>query len=347
MDTMLHGFDFELWAADTNTGRFSGRAAVFGEIPYAPFAPPGGVELMQGAFTKTISERKKPWPILRNHDPDATIGATARVWQDDDGLNFDGQLTMEVQAARETLALMKSGAITEMSIGFDILKRRVDDELERLYIEEVHLFEISPTPMAANPNAEIIEVHSAHLSDATWGALPFHSLPLAASDVPWSAARARSNLIRWAGGPENMDWAKFSRAFLWVDPEERECIAAYRFPIADVSKGRLRAVPGGISAAAEAVAEAGKIPSADVARLSAHIVRYYKMMDTEPPASLGTLGTLDAGAPPPAEPPDSVGTRIEGPCRDSRAQALMVGIQADLMRTRALLGGSISGRKKD
>lgn len=347
MDTMLHGFDFELWAADTNTGRFSGRAAVFGEIPYAPFAPPGGVELMQGAFTKTISERNKPWPILRNHDPDIVIGAAPRIWEDMIALNFEGQLTMEVQAAREELALMKSGAITEMSIGFDIIKRRVDDELERLYIEEVHLFEISPTPMAANPNAEIIEVHSRCLIDEAWGALPFHSLPLAASDAPWNGARARSNLIRWAGGPENMDWAKFARAFLWVDPSRRENIAAYRFPIADVSRGRLRAVPGGISAAAAAVAEAGKIPSADLGRLSAHIVRYYKMMDTEPPVCLGTLETLDAGAPPPAEPPDSVGTRIEGPCRDSRALALVVGIQADLMRTKTLLGGSISGRQKN
>ncbi len=140
-------FPFEIKAL-TEEGQFEGHAAIFGKPDMF------NESIEKGAFTKTLKE-KKQFPVLWYHDFRSPVGiADADI--DQKGLHVIGQLNLDVQMAREKLALMKQKAIRGLSIGF----RTLQDKWEKgvRYLLEIKLFEISLATFQVHPKALVRNV---------------------------------------------------------------------------------------------------------------------------------------------------------------------------------------------
>lgn len=120
------------------------------------------------------------------------------------------------------------------------------------------------------------------------GATTFSNLPLADEAMAWDGAAARARVAEWAGGPDkaDVDWAKYAKAFAWVDTENSESFGAYKLPFSDVVDGKLCAVWKGV-AACMAVMMGGRggadIPDADAEKVVAHMAKYYDEFDKPVP----------------------------------------------------------------
>ena len=91
--------------------------------------------------------------MLFQHDPTQPIGVWEELYEDARGLYARGRLTTEVARAREVLALMRSGAIDGLSIGFRTVKGRATATARALV--EIDLWEISVVTFPMLPEARI------------------------------------------------------------------------------------------------------------------------------------------------------------------------------------------------
>lgn len=140
-------FPFEIKEL-TKEGTFEGYAAIFGK-------PDAHGEIVEkGAFSKSLKE-KDFFTMCWFHNPRDPIGIVYLV-EDQKGLKVKGELNLEVQSAREKLALMKQKAIRGLSFGFNTIKDIWDGNKRRL--KEVKLFEVSPVTFGAHPGAIITNV---------------------------------------------------------------------------------------------------------------------------------------------------------------------------------------------
>lgn len=86
----------------------------------------------RGAFSKTITDRSRPVPLLAHHQHRAAgIGRAVRLEETQAGLEAEFHLTEGVQAADETLALVLDDAIGGLSIGFEPINHRETRGTER------------------------------------------------------------------------------------------------------------------------------------------------------------------------------------------------------------------------
>jgi HK97 family phage prohead protease len=144
----------------TDEGIIEGYASVFGVTDSygTAFAP--------GAFKRSLQnwmDSKRAIPVLWQHNAFDPIGVTMEATEDDRGLKVRAQLVMEVDRAREALALTKAGAISGLSIGFSIPKKAsdgmpataFDEERNVEIIREAKLFEYSMVTFPSNPDARI------------------------------------------------------------------------------------------------------------------------------------------------------------------------------------------------
>lgn len=110
------------------------------------------------------------------------------------------------------------------------------------------------------------------------------NLPLADRDRAWDAAAANKRVQDYAGGKDNMDWAKYGKAFFYVDTEDKELLGSYKLQFADVIDGELKAIPRGIFAVA-AVLQGSRggvdIPAADKETIKGKVSSYYSKMASE------------------------------------------------------------------
>ncbi len=158
---------FELKAIETLTGDdgaevgiFEGLASTFGNRDMA------GDVVEPGAFAGTLA-RPGRIKMLWQHDARAPIGVWEKIRETAAGLEVKGRLVLEVQQARETLALLKAGAVDALSIGFSVMSGGAffDRESGVRRIKAVELWEISVVTFPANPKARVerIKAHTAHL----------------------------------------------------------------------------------------------------------------------------------------------------------------------------------------
>ena len=108
-------------------------------------------------------------------------------------------------------------------------------------------------------------------------------LALADRDTTWDAAAADKRVQAWAGG-DNMDWAKYGKAFFYVDESNKELLGSYKLQFADIINGELKAVPKAIFAVAGVLngARGGvDIPAADVEAIKGKVSAYYSKMAKE------------------------------------------------------------------
>ena len=119
-------------------GTVEGYASLFGELDAARDM------VMPGAFARTLKSRGlRRIPMLFQHDPAEPVGVWLELAEDFRGLRARGKLIPEVARARELLALVKSGAVDGLSIGFRTVKGRIDPVTRVRRIIDLDLWEIS------------------------------------------------------------------------------------------------------------------------------------------------------------------------------------------------------------
>jgi HK97 family phage prohead protease len=131
-------------------GAFEGYASLFNREDL------GRDIIMPGAFRESLARKGAGGiRLLFQHNPAEPIGVWEALKEDAKGLRARGRLTLEVARAREVLALMRSGAIDGLSIGFRAVKAHRDRARGIRRIESLDLWEISIVTFPMLPDARI------------------------------------------------------------------------------------------------------------------------------------------------------------------------------------------------
>ncbi len=138
-------------------GTFCGYASVFG-------ARDSQNEIVAaGAFRRSLAEkaaRGDAPAMLWMHDPTMPIGLWVSLTEDRNGLRACGKLALGTQKGREAYELLKLGALTGLSIGYRVVRSRLDSRRKARVLTDVELFEISLVTFPANDAARVSEVKS-------------------------------------------------------------------------------------------------------------------------------------------------------------------------------------------
>ncbi|MER8699692.1 HK97 family phage prohead protease [Mesorhizobium sp. M1273] len=168
MSIRLRDFELSIKAVRED-GFFSGYASVFGVVDsYNEVVAPG-------AFADTLADRKtkgRKLPVLWQHRSDMPIGYYEIVREDEKGLYVEGYLLVkDVALAREAFALLKSGVVSGLSIGYWTRASTYDEKTGIRTLTKVDLEEVSLVTFPANDDSrvEAVKFKLAH------GSLP--SLP--------------------------------------------------------------------------------------------------------------------------------------------------------------------------
>lgn len=119
-------------------GEFEGYASLFG------VADGAGDVVAPGAFAASL--RRRPAGAVRmlyQHFAHEPLGVWDEIKEDRRGLYVRGRLVLDVVRAREVRALIESGALDGLSIGFRTVRARSDREAGLRTLLEIDLWEIS------------------------------------------------------------------------------------------------------------------------------------------------------------------------------------------------------------
>ncbi|GHS92928.1 peptidase U35 [Alphaproteobacteria bacterium] len=131
-------------------GAFEGYASVFDTVDAQQ------ERMARGAFGQTLARYKqeKQWPkMLWQHDPKTPIGLWDDMVEDAYGLFVRGRLLLDLHKGREAYALLKSGVVDGLSIGY--LTKQAHKEANVRVLDQVDLFEVSLVTFMANPLAKV------------------------------------------------------------------------------------------------------------------------------------------------------------------------------------------------
>ncbi|RZI46576.1 HK97 family phage prohead protease [Candidatus Finniella inopinata] len=147
METKEHRLNIKNLEED---GTFTGYASVFGMVylHQEVVAP--------GAFNQSLkkwSQRQQMPKMLWQHDPKIPIGVWLDIQEDPYGLYVKGKLLLDVRHGREAYALLKSGIVDGLSIGYEVVKAQ--RQSKQRVLETIELFEVSLVTFAANPAAKV------------------------------------------------------------------------------------------------------------------------------------------------------------------------------------------------
>ena len=117
----------------------------------------------EGAFTKTLQERRAQIKVMRDHRE--LIGKPVAMEEDTQGL-FTRSLIAKTALGEETLQLAAEGVLDGMSIGYDPIPGKVgyetlDGKATRM-LREVKLYEYSFVAFPMNEAARITAVKNLH-----------------------------------------------------------------------------------------------------------------------------------------------------------------------------------------
>lgn len=143
----------DITALDTAGRTVEGYAAVFGNLDL------GADVIHPGAFTKTLAERGNRVVFLWQHDTAEPLGKLLELREDARGLFFKAVIS-DTARGRDALALLRDGAISGMSIGYDAIAGGVDfsktaDGLTIRNLRELRLWEISLVSLPMNEAAGV------------------------------------------------------------------------------------------------------------------------------------------------------------------------------------------------
>ncbi len=119
---------------------------------------------------KAFANLKLPLPMLFGHKQDEPIGSWTEATIADGGLLLKGKLLVEdVARAREVRALVQSGAVRGLSIGF--ITRKATPRKGGRTIHSLELMEASLVTVPCHPAARVTSAKSAVRALAIAGAL--------------------------------------------------------------------------------------------------------------------------------------------------------------------------------
>lgn len=139
----------ELLDADEYAGVVKGYGSYFGN------KDSDNDVIMKGAYKKTIEENGSRVKYLYQHNMMKPIGKMREMYEDDKGLVFVAEIA-KTQLGKDVVELMKSGVLTENSVGIMPIQKEMRDGYRE--ISEVKLYEISAVTLAANEEAKILDV---------------------------------------------------------------------------------------------------------------------------------------------------------------------------------------------
>jgi len=114
--------------------------------------------IIEGAFTKTLSERAGRVKLLWNHRSDLMpIGKPEKLEERNGSLYIEGAIS-ETSQGKDASILLADGVLTEMSIGYTTKVAELDQETGIRTIKELELFEISLVNFPMNEAARITAV---------------------------------------------------------------------------------------------------------------------------------------------------------------------------------------------
>lgn len=137
-------------------GTFKGYAATYGNVDR------GGDIIKKGAFVRSLKRHLDENRHLRmffQHDHMFPIGMFPidKIVDDEKGLFVEGQINLNADKGRSTYALMKQGAISDLSIGYSINDAIVDED-GNFNLIDLELWETSPVSEPMNTEATILSV---------------------------------------------------------------------------------------------------------------------------------------------------------------------------------------------
>jgi HK97 family phage prohead protease len=153
-------FDLLEVKADEEQGTFTALASVFGNVDL------GGDKVVKGAFKNTLEKWRKSGrsiPVILSHQWDSLTAYVGKadpraVYEDDRGLMVQGQLFMDKEAGRDVYRLMKEGLLTGWSFGYKVPVGGQKKNGKVNEVTEVDLFEVGPTLVGMNPEAQLQSV---------------------------------------------------------------------------------------------------------------------------------------------------------------------------------------------
>ena len=137
-------------ARSTGGFRIGGHASLFGVVDL------GRDAVEPGAFAAALARRGAAGiRMLFQHDPAEPVGRWTAMREDASGLWVEGRLTAGVQKADELAALISSGALDGLSIGFRTVRAANDRRSGVRRIVEADLWEVSIVTFPMLPGARL------------------------------------------------------------------------------------------------------------------------------------------------------------------------------------------------
>lgn len=136
-------------------GSFEGYGSVFGNVDAYNDV------VVKGAFSNFLSNNNaKSVKLLWQHDASQPIGYYEKIYEDEKGLFVAGKLLVnDIPKAKEAYALLKSGAIDGLSIGFSINSEGASIGQDGVrYLKDLKLWEVSVVTFPANRAANVESV---------------------------------------------------------------------------------------------------------------------------------------------------------------------------------------------
>lgn len=151
---------------DVEKGVVTGYFSIFGN------KDSDGDIVMPGAFKKSLKENgpqsEKPRILhLFQHDPIKVLAKPFTIKEDKKGLYFESKIS-DTSLGRDVLQLYRDGVLTEHSIGYNIVKREVDEKEEIQKLLELKLWEGSTVSWGANMDALVSTVKSDGIDKTLW-----------------------------------------------------------------------------------------------------------------------------------------------------------------------------------
>ena len=148
---------------DAKQGIVIGYFSVFGN------KDSDGDIIIPGAFKKTLQENgpqsTRPRILhLLQHDTWKPLGKPQVLKEDNHGLYFESKIA-DTSYGRDTIKLYEAGVLTEHSIGFNVVKREIDESTETTKLIELKLWEGSTVSWGANMEALVTGMKSENKED--------------------------------------------------------------------------------------------------------------------------------------------------------------------------------------
>lgn len=175
-------------------------------------------------------------------------------------------------------------------------------------VVDLHFKGLDMVTEGAEEGSGVEEIFNSYILESYWEGPDllesiggYRALPLDPSGA-WDGTAAVRRMRNFVGGPDKakMNWSKYQKGFVWYDMADKENFGSYKLPFADIVKGKLMAVWGGVNAGMAAVNGARTpLKMSPTEKKSAYnfLVGYYKKFDKTPPAFKGELngGEFDMG----------------------------------------------------